>query len=177
MPLKTAKKVLMVIAHEMFRDEEYLQPKEILESAGIKVVTASSSLEPATGKLGAMVKPDILLRDSRAEEYDAIIFIGGSGSRNYFNDPAAHALARSAVGQKKILASICSATGILAQAGVIAGKKVTSFPAEAEMIEKNRAYYTGKEVEIDGRLVTANGPASAVAFGQAIRKMLLKEQK
>jgi protease I len=170
-----AKKVLMVIAHEIFRDEEYLQPKEILESAGIKVLTASTSLEPATGKLGAIVNPDLLLRDSRAEEYDAIVFVGGLGSKNYFNDPAAHALAKEAVDTKKLLAAICSATGILAQAGVIMGKKVTSFPAEAEMIEKQGAHYTGKDIEIDGRLVTANGPAAAPAFGNAIRKMLLKE--
>lgn len=165
----------MVIAHEMFRDEEYLQPKEILESAGIKVVTASSSLDPATGKLGAIVKPDVLLRDSQAEEYDAVIFVGGSGSRNYFHDPAAHSLARGAMDNKKLLASICSATGILAVAGVIKGKKVTSFPAEAEIIEKNGAHYTGKNVEIDNRLITANGPAAAEAFGHALRKMLLKE--
>ncbi|MDD5259440.1 MAG: DJ-1/PfpI family protein [bacterium] len=170
-----AKKVLIVIAHEIFRDEEYLQPKEILESAGIKVVTASISLKPATGKLGAIVYPDVLLQDSQAGDYDAIVFVGGSGSRNYFHDPAAQALAKGAIDNKKLLASICSATGILAAAGVIKGKRVTSFPAEAEMIEQHGAHYTGQEVEIDGRLVTANGPAAAVAFGQAIRKILLKE--
>lgn len=169
------KKVLMVIAHEIFRDEEYLQPKKILETAGIKVITASSSLEPATGKLGAIVYPDVLVQDSRVAEYDAIVFIGGSGSRNYFHDPAAHALAKEAVEREKLLAAICSATGILAQADVIKGKKVTSFPTEAEIIEKNGAHYTGKNVEIDGRLVTANGPAAAEAFGNALRKMLLKE--
>lgn len=172
MKKKPTKKVLMVIAHEIFRDEEYLRPKEVLESAGIKVITASTSLEPATGKLGAMVNPDILLRESLAAEYDAIVFVGGSGSRSYFNDPVAHALAKSAVDNKKLLASICSATGILAQAGVIKGKNVTSFPAEAELIEKNGAHYTGKEIELDDRLITANGPAAAPAFGEAIRKML-----
>ncbi len=165
----------MVIAHEIFRDEEYLQPKKILESAGIQVITASTSLEPATGKLGAIVHPDVLLQDSRAGDYDAIVFIGGSGSRNYFRDPAAHALAKDAVDNKKLLAAICSATGILAAADVIKGKKMTGFPAEAEMIEQYGAHYTGKDVEIDGSLVTANGPAAASAFGQAIKKILLKE--
>lgn len=162
----------MVIAHKIFRDEEYFQPKAILESAGIKVVTASTSLEPATGKLGALVQPDIILADSRAEEYEAIIFIGGKGARDYFDDPSAHALVQATLKNHKILAAICSATGILARAGVITGKKVTSFPAEAELIEKNGAHYTGKEIELDGRLITANGPAAAPAFGEAIRKML-----
>ncbi len=165
----------MVIAHEIFRDEEYLQPKKILETAGIKVITASSSLEPATGKLGTIVHPDVLVQESRAAEYDAIVFIGGSGSRNYFHDPAAHALAKEAVEREKLLAAICSAAGILAQADVIKGKEVTSYPAEAEMIEQHGAHYTGKDVEIDGRLITANGPAAAADFGRAIRKKLLKE--
>ena len=168
------KKVLMIIAHEIFRDEEYLQPKEILAKAGIKVITASTSLEPATGKNGAKVKPDILVRDARPEDYDAVIFVGGKGSRNYFHDPAAQALARGAAAHNKILSSICSGTGILATAGVIRDKQVTSFPAEAEIIERHGGHYTGQPVEIDGRIITANGPEAAASFGEAIKKMLLK---
>jgi protease I len=168
------KKALMIIAHNIFRDEEYLQPKEILTKAGIKVITASSSLEPASGKLGAKVKPDILVRDAKAEDYDAVIFIGGAGSRDYFNDPSAHALARGAVAHHKLLSSICSGTGILAKAGVLSDKQVTSFPAEAEIIERNGGHYTGKSVEIDESIITANGPAAAGEFGEAIKKMLLK---
>jgi protease I len=167
-------KVLIIIAPNIFRDEEYLQPKEILTKAGIKVVTASSSLEPASGKLGAKVKPDILVKDAKAEDYDAVIFVGGAGSRVYFSDPAAHALARGAVAHNKILSSICSGTGILALAGVLSDKQVTSFPAEAEIIERNGGHYTGKTVEIDGRIITANGPSAAADFGEAIKKMLQK---
>lgn len=168
------KKVLMIIAHDIFRDEEYLQPKEILSKAGVKVVTASTSLDPATGKLGAKIKPDILVKDARPEDYDAVIFVGGKGSRDYFNDPAAHALAKGAVAHDKILSSICSGTGILAKAGVLKDKQVTSFPAEAEIIERQGGHYTGKPVEIDGRIITANGPDAAAGFGEAIKKMLLK---
>lgn len=72
------KKVVMIIAHNIFRDEEYLRPKEVLTAAGIKVVTASSSLTTATGKLGAKVNPDVLVKDVKAADYDAVIFIGGS---------------------------------------------------------------------------------------------------
>ena len=168
------KKVLMIIAHNIFRDEEYLRPKEVLTKAGIKVVTASSSLEPATGKYGAKVKPDLLVKEAKAEDYDAVIFVGGKGSRDYFNDPAAHALAQGAAAHAKILSSICSGTGILAKAGVIRDKQVTSFPAEAEIIERNGGHYTGKPVETDGNIVTANGPEAAFDFGEAIKKMLLK---
>ncbi len=53
------KKVLMIIAHENFRDEELLTPKQIFEKNGIKVTIASTDTTPAKGMLGAVVKPDV----------------------------------------------------------------------------------------------------------------------
>jgi len=47
------KKVLMIIASQNFRDEEFLTPKQIFEKAGFNVIVASSSLNTAKGTLGA----------------------------------------------------------------------------------------------------------------------------
>ena len=52
------KKAVMVIAEKNFRDEEFLQPKEILEKAGVMVSVASSNIKSARGTLGAVVAPD-----------------------------------------------------------------------------------------------------------------------
>ncbi|MBC7337341.1 MAG: DJ-1/PfpI family protein, partial [Clostridia bacterium] len=60
------KKVLMIVAHRDFRDEEFFEPKKTLEGRGARVVVASSSLEEARGMLGSTVKPDLLLKDVRA---------------------------------------------------------------------------------------------------------------
>ena len=57
------KKAVMIIAQENFRDEELLEPKEVLEKNGICVTVASTSLKEAKGKLGAKVKPGMLLKD------------------------------------------------------------------------------------------------------------------
>ena len=51
------KTVALVIAEKVFRDEEYQAPKEILESAGIEVLTVSTTLGKAVGKLGLEVTP------------------------------------------------------------------------------------------------------------------------
>ncbi|HQA04190.1 MAG TPA: DJ-1/PfpI family protein, partial [Thermodesulfovibrio thiophilus] len=78
-----SKKVLMIIASQNFRDEEFLTPKQIFEKAGFNVIVASSSLNTAKGTLGATVKPDILIKDVNVKTFDAVVFVGGPGAEEY----------------------------------------------------------------------------------------------
>ncbi|MBI5253377.1 MAG: DJ-1/PfpI family protein [Euryarchaeota archaeon] len=165
-------KVVMIIASQRFRDEELLKPKRVLEEQGVKVTIASSSLETAVGVLGAKVKPDILLRDVKVEDYDAVIFVGGTGAQEYWNDSLAHSIARKAGESKKLLGAICIAPVTLANAGLLAGRKATVFSSEVSKIKAKGANYTGTGVEIDGRIITADGPGSAEKFGAAIANAL-----
>ena len=166
------KKVLLVIAQKDFRDEEYLRPKEILLGRGAEVITASSSLNPARGKLGAVVQPDIALADARAGDYDALVFIGGTGSEQYWDDPVAHALARDAAAQGKIIGAICIAPVILARAGVLKGRKATVWASEAKQIEEYGAVYTGADVQRDATIITGAGPFASEEFGRELSKAL-----
>jgi protease I len=169
------KKVVMIIASKNFRDEEYLEPKKILTEAGATVVTASSSLSQATGMLGAKVKPDILISDLNPDDYDAVIFVGGSGSDEYWENSVAHNIARKAIEKNKIVSAICIAPVTLANAGLLAGKKVTAFPSVQGQISKSGAKYTGRPVEQDGKIITGSGPEAARQFGETIKKALLSK--
>ena len=169
-----SKRVVMVIAETNFRDEELFEPKSVLEKEGVRVDIASTSISPAKGKLGAIVNPDLLLSDINIDNYDAIVFIGGSGSMQYFNDQRAHSFAREAVTSGKMAAAICIAPAILANAGLLNGKNATVFSSEADTLRKNGAFYTKAGVEIDGNIITANGPQSATKFGEAILEALSK---
>ena len=173
---KNTKKILMIIAHQNFRDEELLIPKKLFESEGYNVVIASTSLKPAKGMLGAVVTPQILIDQVRVEDYDAIVFVGGVGAQEYFNNSVAHKIAKEAVSKGKILAAICLAPRTLAEAGVLKGKKATVWVSEGKTLEAKGAYYTGKPVEVDGNIVTGSGPQAAEEFGKTILK-LLKSQK
>jgi protease I len=165
------KKAVMIIAFELFRDEEYAEPKAVLEKAGFTVTTASSKLGTATGKLGMKTKVDIPLDQVKVEDYDAVLFIGGPGSFDYYDNPTCHKIAQETVKQGKTLGGICAAPGILARAGVLKGKKATMFDDTGEFA-KAGAHFTGKGVEIDGKIITATGPQTAKAWGQAIVKAL-----
>jgi protease I len=166
------KKVAMIIAQDGFRDEELLEPKEALENAGVEVKVASTTLNYAKGMLGAKVKPDILISDINVKDFDAIVFVGGAGSSQYWDDPLAHKLAKDAVTQGKILAAICIAPVTLAKAGVLNGKRATVWSSEAGQLKAGGADYTGRPVEKDGNIITATGPAQAREFGKEILKAL-----
>jgi len=166
------KKVVMVIAHETFRDEELLEPQAILAKQGITVSVASTSLSPATGKLGAKVKPDILLKDVSPDAYDAVVFVGGGGATLYFDDPVAHRLIQDAYAQGKIVAAICIAPVILAKAGILKGKRATCWFEEGDTLTRLGVSFTGALVEKEGTILTANGPAAAKAFALALVEML-----
>lgn len=166
------KRVVMVIAEANFRDEELFHPKAVLEKEGVKVDVASTTLKTARGSRGGVVTPDKLVSDINVADYDAIIFIGGSGCRQYWDDQQALGLIKESVASGKITAGICSAGATLALAGVLEGKKATAFSGEADILRQNGADYTAKPVEVDGNIITADGPASANDFGKAIVKKL-----
>jgi len=166
------KNILMIIASQNFRDEELLKPKEIFEKHGFKVVIASSSLSVSSGMLGAKVKPDILINNLDLKDYKAVVFVGGVGAKEYFNNPVALKIARDAMKQNKVVAAICIAPRILSEAGILKGKKATVWKSEAEALKSKGAIYTGADVEIDGNIVTASGPHAAENFGYTIIKML-----
>ena len=169
------KKVLMVIASSNFRDEEYAEPRKALEDAGARVVVACSSLSTAKGKLGLEVKPDILISNVREGDYDGIVFVGGGGSKEYFDSPVAHMLAQSFYSHNKLTSAICIAPAILANAGLLKQKKATSFPSSAEILKTKGAVFTGSGVESDGIIVTGVGPEAAKQFGAKLVEVLEKK--
>jgi protease I len=171
-PTLQGKGILMIIAHRDFRDEEYQEPRQIFEVRGATITVASSSLEIAKGALGAQVKPGLLLKDVAVGDYDAVVFVGGPGAQEYWDDPVAHAIAQDAVAQGKVLAAICIAPTTLARAGVLKGRNATVFSSEAEALKACGANYTDAGVERDGLIITANGPQAAAEFAEEIAKVL-----
>lgn len=164
--------VLMVIAPEVFRDEEYAMPRKVLEDRGAVVTTASSRTGVCHGKLGMTAEATLAIADADAEDYAAVVFIGGGGAQVFFDDAHAHAVARKAAERGLVVGAICIAPSILARAGLLAGVRATAFPSQRDDLIAHGAIWTDGPVEVDGRFVTANGPDAARDFGLAIADML-----
>ncbi len=169
------KKILMVIAPDQFRDEELFDPKAVFEQEGATVLIAARSLTQAQGMLGKTVRPDLLISEARAEDYDAIVVAGGLGSPQYlWPDQQLHSLLRKADAQGKVIGAICLSGAVLARAGLLEGRQATVYKTEDSLkeFEKAGARYINQDVVIDDRLITASGPHAAREFGQAIARKL-----
>lgn len=178
MKIKSIKKrVLFIIAQQDFRDEELFVPKIIIEKAGIEVVVASITTDTATGKQGRKIVPDIAVKDADIDDYDMILMAGGPGAANLADYEEVRAIFVQARADERPFGAICIAPVNLAKFGVLEDKKVTVFETEesVEIIEEAGAHYTGRDVEIDGNCITANGPEAAEQFGKEIVRLLTKK--
>ena len=166
----SGKRIVMIIAPQNFRDEELLYTREELESAGGQVTVASTTTGTVTGMFGATAKPDITIDQVRVDDYDAVVFVGGSGSEVYFNNPTALNIAKETHSKNKLLTAICIAPSILANANLLQGKRATVWAGDKyiNILRSKGANYTGESVTQDGRIITANGPEAARQFGRTI---------
>lgn len=169
------RKVLMVIAPSQFRDEELLVPRNAFQQQGWVVDTVSTQLGNADGMLGAMesVQHDLTYAEANIQKqsYDAIVIVGGMGSpAHLWNNVQLHQLLQTMNQQQKVIASICLSGVVLANAGLLQGKKATvwDMPESLQALKEHGAQYTGESVTIDGRIVTSNGPEAAQAFADAV---------
>lgn len=170
-------KILFIIAPTDFRDEEYFEPKKVLEALGHTTITASTVYD-TEGFLGAKVKADILIRDAHQQDYDAVVFVGGRGTFAFHNNKQFLDLAKAFYSAEKLTTAICAGPIFLANAGLLEGKKATCYPGGEEALTKpaaitnKGAIYTAANVEKDGIIITADGPSSAKSFGKVIAQNL-----
>ncbi len=165
-------RALMVIAPTVFRDEEYAEPKRVLEAHGVSVTTASVAPGECIGKLGMHATATLSVLEAAESEWDAVVFVGGAGAKVFFDDPAAHRLATKQAASGRVLAAICVAPSTLARAGLLRGVRATAFPSQESDLVAHGALWTGDAVTTDGSIVTGNGPEAAEQFGEAVAAAL-----
>jgi protease I len=165
------KKVLMVVPHAQFRDEEFFEPKKLLEDEGAKVVVASTKARMCHGMKGGIVQADVALADAKPDDYDALVICGGTSVPEFlWNDKKLHELAVAMSGAGKIVAAICLATIVLAKAKLLTGREATVYflPAAIEELKSAGAKYVKETLLIQNNLILAEGPPDSQRFGHAI---------
>lgn len=165
-------KVLIVIPHDRFRDEEFEAVYNKLKSDGHELQVGSSHHTEARGHFGLVVKPDINISFVEPSDYDAVVFIGGHGVEEYFLESSVTNLIRTFFYDKKIIAAIGLAVELLVYAGIITGRKVTCSPELIEKVQEAGAYYTGRPTEIDGDIMTSIDNRTKDEFASDLSKAL-----
>ena len=159
---------VLIVPAVNFRDEEFFGTQRILTEAGIKVTFASSNIGILHGMSGGIVYSEITLDKVRVGDFEAVVFIGGTGATEYFNDSLALEIVKQAAANHKILAAISTAPAILANAGVLKGVRATSFLSERGIMLKGGATYTGTSLERDGLIITSSDFSATTSFARAI---------
>lgn len=164
----TGKKVAILATHG-FEQVELFEPLEALREAGAEV----SVVAPEGGELrgwnhgewGESVGVDLTLDDARAERFDALVIPGGTLNPDHLRrDERAVDFVRRFFAEKKPVASICHGPWMLVEAGVIQGRRVTSFPSIKTDVQNAGATWVDEEVVVDQGLVTSRGPDDLPAF-------------
>ncbi|MFA5081414.1 MAG: DJ-1 family glyoxalase III [Hydrogenophilaceae bacterium] len=167
------KSVLVPLAHG-FEDLEAITIVDLLRRAGIEVVTAGLQTGLVKGSRGNRVQPDATLDEVIGRDFDMIALPGGMpGAENLTNDPRIQALLKRLSEAGKYTAAICAAPIALAQAGLLDGKRATSYPGFVDRLPIPGVRYLSDPVVVDGKVVTSRGPGTAMDFALALIELLL----
>jgi len=92
--------ITTVVAFKDFRDEEFFEPKEILEKAGFQIDVASTEKGTAVGVNGGEAEVNFAVEEVNVDDYQAIVFVGGPGASRNIENQRFHHLAQRGNGKK-----------------------------------------------------------------------------
>jgi 4-methyl-5(b-hydroxyethyl)-thiazole monophosphate biosynthesis len=146
---------------------------DLLRRARIEVVTAG--LQPGIVKAsrGTQLVPDTSLDAVLNEGFDMVVLPGGMpGAQHLKEDPRIIGLLKKMAEQDKYTAAICAAPTVLAEAGLLSGKRVTSYPGFLDKMDVPGMAYLKDAVVMDGKVLTSRGPGTAMDFALALVEVL-----
>jgi protease I len=172
-------KKIAILATDGFEQAELIEPRKALDEAGATtVVIAPKGGEIKGWKLkdwGDKVKVDKTLDDANPNDYDALVLPGGVMNPDHLRmDPKAVNFVRQFVSSGKTVAAICHGPWTLLEAGVLKGKKVTSWPSLKTDLKNAGANWVDQEVVTDGQFIFSRKPDDIPAFNQAIIESVIQ---
>ncbi len=158
---------------EGFEEAELVMPVDLLRRAGVEVVIAALGDLAVPGKQGMRLEADVLLADADPKTFDLLMLPGGPGVATLLSDGRAAELAKQFADAGKVVAAICAAPLVLADAGLLEGKRFTAYPSVRADLGEG---CVDERVVVDGDLITSRGPGTAIDFGLAMITALLGEE-
>ena len=168
------RKVALLLAPEGTEQPEFEQPRDAVEKAGGEVTVvgvASGEAQTVNSDLGPgdTFGIDRAFADVSADDFDALIVPGGTvGADKLRADADAVAFVKAFFDQAKPAGVICHGPWTLVEAGVVAGRTLTSYPSLQTDIRNAGGTWVDEEVVVDGNLVTSRSPHDLSAFCAAI---------
>ena len=151
---------------------------DLLRRAGIEVITAGLDAQPVHASRGVTLLPDMSLDAAMQLEFDMIVLPGGlPGADHLRDDPRVIDLLKKMAAADKYTAAICAAPRVLAHAGLLDGKRATSFPGALDVAAVPGIEYQEAPVVTDGKVITSRGPGTAMDFALTLIETLAGKQQ
>ena len=159
------KKVLCLLVSGL-EEIETVAPVDLLRRAGVEVTLATlNGNQVVMGRSNISLQADAGLSAVDIKQFDLLLLPGGPGVKVLRADGRPAQLARDFAQAGKVVAAICAAPLVLADAGLLTGRKFTAhFSTQAELPQ---ALHAEKVVQ-DGNIVTSRGAGTAIEFGLAL---------
>ena len=167
-------KRIAILAEEDFEDAELMEPLRVMKDAGANVlIVGSGSKKSYKGNRGsAKVIVDTTADKVEASQFDAIIVPGGyAPDKMRLHEPMID-LVRKAHDAGKLIAAVCHGPQLLISAGIVKGRRVTSWPSVAVDLKNAGAIWIDEPVVKDGNIITSRKPADLPQFNDAIIEAL-----
>jgi 4-methyl-5(b-hydroxyethyl)-thiazole monophosphate biosynthesis len=149
---------------------------DLLRRAGVSVVTAGLDDKPVRASRGTVLLADTTLEEALLQEFDMVVLPGGlPGADHLAGDIRIRDLLRKMADTDRYTAAICAAPKVLAGSGLLAGKKVTSFPGALDAFDG--LDYRADAVVQDGKLITSRGPGTAMDFALTLIENLVGKER
>jgi protein deglycase len=169
-------KTALVLFAEGSEELEAVTIVNILRRGGVSVSLAGLTSGALRGSRGITLQPDTTLEAALNKEFDMIVLPGGQpGTNNLKADARVLQLVKKMHAQEKYVTAICAAPSVLATAGLLDGKRATSFPAALNNFP-NVNLQAAAVVE-DGKLITSRGPGTAMDFALTLLERLVGAAK
>jgi len=150
---------------------------DLLRRAGIEVVTAGLDDQPVCASRGVILIPDVTLDEALQKDYDMVVLPGGlPGAEHLKNDARIIRLLVQMKEADKYTAAICAAPFVLAEAGLLEGKRATSYPGSMDADSVPGLDYVEQPVVTDGKVITSRGPGTAMDFALELIETLSGKQ-
>jgi protease I len=165
-------KKVAILATDGFEQDELFSPLEALRDAHAEVKVISPT-EDKNKKIkgwnhtdwGKTVTVDLLLREARPENFDALVLPGGVINPDHLRrEPAAVQFVKTFFESGKPIAAICHGPQMLIEADVVRGRKITSFASIKTDLKNAGAEWVDQEVVADQGIVTSRSPDDLPAF-------------
>ncbi|MEW8011844.1 MAG: DJ-1 family glyoxalase III, partial [Candidatus Thiodiazotropha sp.] len=146
---------------------------DLLTRADIEVVTAGLKDGPVKASRGITLVPDTTLDAVMDQAFDMMVLPGGlPGADNLDADPRIHELLKRLNQQGKFTAAICAAPKVLAGAGLLQGRRATSYPGVLDNMDLPQVDVQLERVISDDRVITSRGPGTAMDFALELIEQL-----